>query len=160
MPDADYLYACDGRWWKVHYEKVRESFAGKRYTILLDAADGSQKKQPDTNDYDLVHMPSKTGGDFGEESIHHGPHGNSGFQAVNLAYILGAKTIILLGFDMFGTHFFGEHPEPLKVVSKYKGMIDGFRTITKSVEIINCSRQTVLDCFPRMSLDNVLQGIE
>jgi len=105
---------------------------------------------------DVNNLPSKTGGDFGEDCIHHGPMGNSGYQALNLAYILGAGKIILLGFDMSGSHFFGEHPEPLKVTSPFKQFVNGFRTITKPVEIINCSRQTKIDCFPRKNLEDVL----
>lgn len=90
--------------------------------------------------------------------IHYGipGGGNSGFQAVNLAYMLGAKTILLLGFDMFGEHFFGKHPDKLDVPSPFKTFIESFNTITKDVEIINCSRMTDLNCFPRMRIQSVL----
>ncbi|HCZ48509.1 MAG TPA: hypothetical protein DCZ11_05850, partial [Gammaproteobacteria bacterium] len=48
--------------------------------------------------------------------IHQG--GNSGYQALNLAVLLGAERVILLGYDMHGGHWHGRHggrlnnPEP------------------------------------------------
>lgn len=90
--------------------------------------------------------------------IHYGipSGGNSGFQAVNLAYILGAKTILLLGFDMHGDHYFGKHPKKLDVCSPFNNFIKSFETITKDVEIINCTRKTNLNCFPKMRIESVL----
>ena len=87
--------------------------------------------------------------------------GNSGYQAINLAYHLGATRIILLGFDMHHhggkSHWFGDHP---------KGFINGpptkyiaaFRSIKPEdygIEILNCSRVTALDAFPRHNLEDV-----
>ncbi|MFV1983009.1 MAG: hypothetical protein ACC657_05650 [Thiohalomonadales bacterium] len=90
--------------------------------------------------------------------IHYGVSGggNSGYQAVNLAYILGAKTILLLGFDMFGDHYFGKHPKTLVNGSPFDMFIKSFESITKDIEIINCTRKTALNCFPKMSLESVL----
>lgn len=39
---------------------------------------------------------------------------NSGVFAIRVARYLGARKIILLGFDGHGSHYFGEHPSPLK----------------------------------------------
>jgi len=92
--------------------------------------------------------------------VHSG--GNSGYQAINLAYLLGATRIILIGFDMRWTggkaHWFGNHPEGLtnQEPDRY---IKAFRTIKPDkygLEIINCSRATALDAFPRRNLEDVL----
>lgn len=106
----------------------------------------------------MERINSKQEQDLGEDMIHYGISGggNSGFQAVNLAYILGAKTILLLGFDMFGDHYFGKHPSVLDVASPFKKFIESFETITKDIEIINCSRMTNLNCFPKKRIENVL----
>lgn len=126
---------------------MKAKFKGLSFTI-----DDSDNKDRNPNEkYDLVRVKSKQEIDLGEGMIHYGipGGGNSGFQAINLAYMLGAKTIILLGFDMFGVHYFGDHPDKLVKQSPYKDFIKSFETITKDVEIINCSRQTALNCFPK-----------
>ncbi|TNE75541.1 MAG: hypothetical protein EP334_10005 [Gammaproteobacteria bacterium] len=93
--------------------------------------------------------------------IHQGA--NSGYQAINLAYHFGARTILLLGFDMqgVGTHWFGKHDAPgLSAGTDYATLVNAFRTIKPErhgIEIINCSRRTALDCFPRMDLHEALQ---
>lgn len=130
-------------------------FSGTSFTI-------SDSENPARNPAEkyrrLVRIKSIQAADLGEDKIHYGISGggNSGFQAVNLAYIMGARTIILLGFDMFGTHYFGRHPKCLNQHSPFKEFIKSFETITKDVEIINCSRQTALTCFPIMTIESVL----
>lgn len=96
--------------------------------------------------------------------IHRGD--NSGYQAVNLAYLMGAERIILIGFDMmmFGKqrHWFGDHPEHMNVASNYVSCIRWFGTIKPEdygLEIINCSRRTALNHFPKHDLDEMLAAI-
>lgn len=96
--------------------------------------------------------------------IHRGD--NSGYQAVNLAYLMGAERIILIGFDMmmFGKqrHWFGDHPEHMNVDSNYVSCIRWFNTIKPEaygIEIWNCSRRTAMDCFPKHDLDEALAAL-
>lgn len=93
-------------------------------------------------------------------------YGNSGWQAVNLAYLMGARRICLIGFDMKArdgvNHFHGNHrgadltnPSP----RLYQKWIDGFalghRLLTEvGVELVNCSRETALT-IPRKRLEDV-----
>jgi len=88
---------------------------------------------------------------------------NSGYQAINLAYHLGARSIILLGFDMHNhggkTHWFGEHPKEFKADTRYERFLNEFRTIKPDqygLQIINCSRKTALHAFPVCNLDDLL----
>jgi len=81
---------------------------------------------------------------------------------MNLAYLLGATRIILLGFDMMMNgkqrHWFGDHPKGLGLASNYHNFITYFRTIEPDeygIEILNCSRQTALDVFPRHNLEDI-----
>ena len=153
MPDAPYHYACDFKWWDLHYHDVRSAFRGASYTIN----DLEDKGRNPSKDYDLIRLKSRYGEGLSKEFIHYGVSGggNSGFQAINLAYQLGAKTILLLGFDMFGTHYFGNHPKELGQSSPFAGFIKSFETITE-VEIVNCSRMTALNCFPKMRIESAL----
>lgn len=89
---------------------------------------------------------------------------NSGYQAINLAVHLGARRILLLGYDMMRhsgkSHFFGEHPKGW-LPSPYPDFVKFFDSLRKplarvGVEIVNCSRTTALKCFPKMSIELAL----
>lgn len=101
---------------------------------------------------------------LGKKILHFG--GNSGYQAVNLAFLFGAARIILLGFDMQRTndqpHFFGKHPyhgdksTPSKDL--LKDWVKKFKVLAKDleaeqVEVINATRETALTCFKRLPID-------
>lgn len=88
---------------------------------------------------------------------------NSGYQAIGLAYELGAAKIILIGFDMQHTggktHWFGDHPKGLTNAHGIKNWIPGFTALAKGlefqgIEVINCSIETALTCFKRAKLED------
>lgn len=88
---------------------------------------------------------------------------NSGYQALNLAVLLGAKRIMLLGFDMRivdeRRHFFGDHPKGMNVQSNYAQWITKFKTIPPDltgVEVFNCTKGSALKCFPYKPLKKLL----
>ena len=155
-PWADALYACDAKWW--HWHQGVPSFTGPKWSLEHSAWGTHRARYPD------VQRLRNTG----THSLERDPTGlrngrNSGFQAVNLAYHYGAKRIILLGFDMQAVkgrgHFFGEHPNKQK--SPYPQFRQVFTSIVaplkkSGVEVINCSRNSVLDCFPKARLREVL----
>jgi len=96
--------------------------------------------------------------------IHRGQ--NSGYQAINLAYLLGAERIILLGFDMMmykdQRHWFGDHPAPLNMASDYATFALQFDTIKPEdygLEILNCSRRTTIRAFPIHDLNECLASL-
>lgn len=89
-------------------------------------------------------------------------HWNSGLRAIQLAEVEGATTVILLGYDCSikkGTHHHGLHLKTSNptaaVCSSWK---EQFATLARNtgVEIINCSRDTILSCFPRSTLEEAL----
>lgn len=91
--------------------------------------------------------------------------GNSGYQAIHLAATFGAKRIILLGYDMQRTdgklHWHGKHWGRLPNGNGFPSWIKQMSPLAKDlrklgVEVINCSRQTALRCFPRASLEETL----
>lgn len=93
---------------------------------------------------------------------------NSGYQAINLAVLLGAARILLLGYDMGvakdGREYWHEQ-HPHKKRSPYKSFQRLFPSIVAplkkaGVEAINCSRETALTCFPRMSLGEALPMVQ
>jgi hypothetical protein len=150
-PWADWLYACDGRWWDVYASDVRAKFAGECWTRDEIAA----------KRYGLhwIRSSSQPGLSPDNSLIHEG--GNSGYQAINLARNFGAKRIVLLGYDMGGPHWFGDHPRELPVLSNYTIFLANFPQLAadlkrEGVEVVNCTRKTALDCFPKATIEDAL----
>lgn len=106
--------------------------------------------------YRVNWIHGKQGQGLGRDCIHFG--GNSGYQAINLAYLWGANRIILLGFDMRRVdnraHWFGDHPRakgfhnPV-AFEHWIRMFDGLARDLKreGVEVINCTPGSALRCF-------------
>ena len=148
-PFADILYACDSKWWGWWYHKMPD-FEGEKWTQDINAA----------RRYQLRWIEGRAGpGLSTDPRVIHNGH-NSGYQAINLAYHKGACRIVLLGYDMkFGdderAHFFGDHPD--KVRSNYAPWLKAYKTIAEQdkIEIINATRDTALDCFPRIALEDI-----
>jgi hypothetical protein len=88
---------------------------------------------------------------------------NSGYQAINLAVLLGAVRVVLLGYDMQVAtdgrkHFFGDHPDKRR--SPYPTFRQSFNSLVKplkaaGVDVVNCSRHTSVTAFRRQSLNEV-----
>lgn len=152
-PWADALYAADPEWWKYHGGVP--DFAGQKWTQSKEAADK----------WGLFWIPGKRldGLSLDPRLIHYGS--NSGYQALNLAIHFGARRIILLGYDMQQTggksHWHGDHPGPLNRVADYSHFIKKFQTAVPDLDragirVVNCSRETALDCFERRKLKDVI----
>jgi hypothetical protein len=152
--EADYHYSCDQAWWKVHIDHVK---AGRRFTQY-----GGEDERLLAISQGLEPIEGKDLPGLGLDCIH--TNRNSGAQAINLAFLLGAKRIILLGFDMQWTdgksHFFGDHPEGLR--NKDPTIhIPHFTQLAadlerEGVEVINCTRETALHQFKRATLEQVI----
>lgn len=99
---------------------------------------------------------------LGLDRVHFG--GNSGFQAINLAFLWGAKRIVLLGFDCKPVggkaHWFGQHPEGLTQVQPYDLWLEHYPQLAydlkrEGVQVVNCSRDTAITCFERATIETV-----
>ena len=150
-PWADVLYACDARWWNWH--KGVPSFQGLKYSLQKASAKWSG-----------VQVLNNTGSDGLERKRNGLRTGrNGGFQAMNLAVHLGAKSIVLLGYDMQRTdgkeHWFGDHPNgQTSPLGSFRGMFDTIVEPLKDlgITVTNCSRHTALTSFPCARLEDTL----
>jgi hypothetical protein len=160
-PWADHLYAADKDWWELHIDTVKETnFKGKLW--IPNNKDIAIK-------YGLNIIPCKVSLGLGKNGILHCGK-NSGYQAINLAYYLNAKTIFLIGFDMKISkngkrHWFGDHPEPLRNNSPYTKWIEHFEILSKhlakeNVKVINCSLDTAIPYFKRGTLEKEFENLQ
>lgn len=146
-PWADTLFAMDGAWWKVHTEEVRRLFRGECLGFGSDSA---------------KHGARPMRGVKGNWT----PFGNSGAGAIAIAALSGAARVLMLGYDCQykdgKKHWHGDHPPGTagnaapKTVAKWPADFRRLRDASKGIEIINCSRETALDVFPRANLEDVL----
>lgn len=152
-PDLHLLYACDKKWWDYHYDYVAGLDCFK-YCLEPTMHPGVLQLENDGPDGLSLEWPKiRTGG-------------NGGYQAINLAILLGFNRIILIGYDMQHTggkvHWFGDHPKGLNnaPAQMVKAWIDNFNELAKlipdGIEVINCSAETALTCFTRMNLRSAI----
>ena len=157
---ADVLYACDHKWWRKH-GGVPE-FAGLKITI--------SNSQPYTDEWPAVKIVENTGTEGLGLSLHGVRTGrNSGYQAINLAVHFGARRIVLLGYDMKAapdgrTHWFGDHADwptaPAIFANTFLPHFDKLAVeLGKAgVEVLNASRETALETFKRVKLEEILSA--
>lgn len=157
FPAADVLYAGDFLWWKTHIADVRKTFKGQMWTQDSSTA----ARWPD-----IKRMRGTNREGLGREVIHN--NGNSGVQAINLAFLWGYRRIILLGFDMkLGPkgerHHHADHPHPLvqnQTFSEWLHKLEFFARDIKAtgVEVINCTPGSAMRCFEMRDWKEVLCG--
>lgn len=142
------MYACDLRWWDTYHARIDPA---KGWTSNVDAA-----KQ-----YGLNLVPISQGRGFAKQGIHQNGR-CSGDHVIQLARYLGYDRVLLIGYDCQDTngqaHFHGQHPDGLNGKRNHSRWQQGFIALaqTADIDIVNCSEQTALDCFPRQSLEAAL----
>ncbi len=134
----------DEPWWAAHIKEVRGLFRGD----LLSSSQQVRKHGVRS---------------LGTMGKGWSPYGNSGAGAISLACFAGARRVLMLGYDCQRTggkaHWHGDHPKGLGnagSINKWPGQFAKLKAAMAGVEIINCSRETALRCFPRARLEDCL----
>ncbi len=128
----------DIAWWNQYGDEARRDFKGKMVSPLRNVQGVRYLKFPYFQ--------------------------NSGAGAISLANHLGAKNIILLGYDGQKTngkaHWHADHPRGMGNAGPVDKWVKQFRRVEREVKsnIINCSRETALE-FKRLDLDEVIHGL-
>lgn len=160
---ADILYAGDYGYIE-HYAKAQgesapwTQFQGERWTSSKPAADRWKWR--------YIERRHGRGLSPHPNTINSGD--NSGTQAIGLAACLGAKRIILLGFDFKHgpagrKHWHPDHGRPLQNAQHIAGWLAHLPALAKdlesaSISVTNCSRDTAITVFPRRDLREALFG--
>ena len=160
-PWADVCYSSDtSRWWPKR--KWMTGFAGLRVRVSPDPwRRQDSRTYPYTDTHGVIVL--RQTGDEGLELARDGLRTlkNSGGSAINLAVHLGARRIVLVGYDMAPGHFNTREPDgsPYPLFRQRLGtMAAPLRAA--GVSVINCSRRSALTCFDRGVLREVLGPIE
>ena len=154
-PWADILYACDLQWWDAYAAEVFGVFEGQPWSQTEIAC----------RRYNLAHIKGEPGAGLSRQRGLIRQGGNSGYQAIGLAFDQGAERIVLLGFDMQNTdgrtHWHGDHPAGLRNTSPFTSWTGKFGQLAvdlerEGVRVINATRETALRCFERMPAEEAL----
>lgn len=157
---ADVLYACDHTWWDV--KRGAKDFPG----LKISQDERAIANYPDIKKISLRKDRHNVSNEMWFERYGEvGGGGNSGFQVLNLVAQMGATGIALLGFDMKvingKIHFYGRHPhnnpDEFAFVRWTKWMtLAAPKLSERGIEVINCSAQSSLQCFKRMTVLEML----
>ncbi len=154
-PWADARYAYHAADWKRPEEReILANFNGLRFAVDGDAAK-----------YGVTLLKIDNGGGLEltkPDTIKHGKNG--GYQSINVAVRLGARRIILLGYDLKRSADDRLHFYPCKGrvgINDFKEWARYFETLpaalkSAGVEVVNATRDTALNVFPRVSLEEAL----
>lgn len=151
-PWAALLYAADAAWWRANPDAA--AFAGLK--VSADTVPGvEQLMVTGTAGFDPDPSCLRTGS-------------NSGYQGVHIAAQAGAARILLCGFDLnarHGAHWFGPHTKPglhntaPETFARFVRRFEELAPIlaARGVEVINCTPDSALRCFPVADLEGELR---
>lgn len=153
---ADWLHACDFKWWSWHIQTVQH-FAGIKTTL--------SETTPDAWVDGWLEETGVQGYDPEPGKIRHGSNG--GYQAMHLAIDAGASRIVIAGIDCTKgpegqTHCHGGHENHRGHVDHEGTMAPNFETLVpalkqKRISAANVSDRSVLRCFAKMSIEEALR---
>lgn len=151
---------------------VNATYTGAPWADALVALDKDfwEVYKPEFDGLKLMGL-SETAEKFGGYSMFGENHsllrtGNSGYAAIDFAIKMGARKVVMLGFDaQLGTkgksHWHADHPQPLsnaKAVNKWADQAERLAAeIPAGVQVLNASRKTAITCFDRVKLEEVLR---
>ena len=149
-PWAPVFYAGDFLFHKVHNLRMRQHRMSSIWTTDSTAAE----------QYGVNRWKGRNDVGLGETMIH--LNGNSGAQAINLAYLFGARKIVLLGFTMREIdgkkHFHGDHEKPLVQKQLFGEWVHKMSFVARDakrlgVDIVNADPLSAMTCFRMGNLE-------
>lgn len=149
---ADAVFGHDFKWFKVYIDEIEKTFKGARIcagqTPAAWRVDRMQNGKP-------------------LNGRHYQTFGNSGAASISLAIYAGCTKVIMLGFDCTKNkdgevHHHGNHPAPLGNGGSMGSWPLKFEklhafALANRVEVVNCSRHTILTYFERRDLAQELE---
>lgn len=155
LPQAQYVYFSDFRFWNWHKESLL-AHKGKKVSGAKELNDPAIVK---------YRLTGTAGLDTAPGCLRSG--NNSAYAAINLAIQLGAEVIYVLGLDMKfddkgRTHWHSGHPLRnreqtfSKMIKYFDSLAEEVRKL--GVRVYNCSRDSAVTCFHYLPIDSALIG--
>ena len=147
-PDCEIVVAFDYKWWEMYHTEVDVATKAEFWT-------GSVRAEKQFGLHRFKILPG-IGWSTRRGFVHNvGLSGGILLQRVGWEH---PDLIVLLGYDMQGSHWFGDHPPQLGNQTELADAIPDFNRLAQQApcKVVNCSRQTALDCFPRRKITEVL----
>lgn len=157
-PWADLLYFCEEKFWRWNRGLAEwKSFPGLKVALETAACFAAEPEIKRLRNYG----PSP-GLEDARDGLRHG--WSSGYAAIGLAALLGARRIVLLGYDMKATadgrtHWHKDYPiwDPPSVYADR--MLAGFASLVvplrrRGVTVLNATPGSAIECFPRVPLES------
>ena len=157
-------YFCDNAWWD-RESTLLETVTGRNIGGMFWVKGGEPPTDPRVK---WLPFSGQIGLETNPSYLKHGS--NSGYQCLNLAFHLGVKRIVLLGYDMRvqgdKTHWHQGHGHS---PAYYDGILKNellplFQFIVEplkqaGVEVINATPGSALECFPKRDLTDILNEL-
>jgi len=167
VPDLTVLWGTNLAFWQHYWCDRLAQYPAEKWTVSGEAA----------RLYRLQWVGERNAPGLSTDwrAIHHG-HGG-GYSMLNLAYLMGAQRVVLLGYDLSYArdydgrehragstprHYFGEYPAALQHWPSVKvregrhlELLALYQSVAEQglIEIINCTGPTsALACFPSMTI--------
>ncbi len=167
-PHGSINYFGDGSWWTDQIAKCRwsldatRSFHDQIYKgFWVTAAPGFQE-HPQVMQ---LRLTGERGLETEPDGLRHGS--NSGYQAINLCYHLGARRIVLLGYDMrcygYQTHWHDDAKQGMEFEQTLKlSFLPHFESLVtplarEEVDVVNATPNSSLTCWPFVPLEKILE---
>ena len=160
LPEVDILYFGDAKFYWWNREGIQK-FKGLKITSNQGVHHGwaSVECEPNIN---MVRVGKYKGLESRRDKI--GWNRSSGAAAINIAIHLGAKCIVLLGYDMRrigGKKNWKNHAKENTNQNPYNYQIVGFRQIARAldkfrVHIINATPRSAIDVFQKRKLKDLM----
>lgn len=153
FPDADVLFWADRRWFDWNHHDLGKHTGPLKIT---------RKKPHLSHPYDIHvvrHVPGV--------ALSRDPEAVAGFcggaSSINLAFLMGADPIVLLGFDMQGANWHDLHrlpTEPGKHAAKFIPALERMapELAKEGVTVLNTNPDSALRCFPFADIDDLLKS--
>lgn len=147
--DAEIIYGADAEWW--HHKDNADVVKCSGLKLTIEYRNNVYPNCPKF--VQVLRWGGAEGFDDRPGYVRWG--GSGGYQALHLAVSLGAKRVLLFGYDCHGGHWHGPHPDKLgnPVDRTFRGWIQAFKKIApelakRGVEVVNCTPGSKLLCFP------------
>ena len=151
LPEAEVHYAGDALFWRVHHARMRLAVARPCFWTVDPGA---------SERYQVNRWKGVNRNGLGETMVH--LNGNSGAQAINLAYLFGARRILVAGMTMASPdgqrHFHGDHEYPLVQSQCFDEWLHKLNAVARDaqrlgVEIINCDPKSRATMFKQGEIE-------